>query len=210
MLGFLIGGGKLILLGAPHWELRFRPFPRPALHVALTTLFHVLLSLAGIFSGFVVVFGLLKARNLKGWTTIFLWTTVATSVTGFLFPVHKLLPSHILGILSLIALAIAIVALYRRNLAGGVAANLRGQFGAGSVLECLRARGAALPEGSRAKSTRADTVGSSVQAGTTRCPGVVRGSRRVCHQGLSKFGARTAVEHLGNRLVMTQDATVLH
>jgi hypothetical protein len=119
MLGFLIGGGKLILLGAPHWELRFRPFPRPALHVALTTLFHVLLSLAGIFSGFVVVFGLLKARNLKGWTTIFLWTTVATSVTGFLFPVHKLLPSHILGILSLIALAIAIVALYRRNLAGG-------------------------------------------------------------------------------------------
>ena len=83
------------------------------------TLFHVLLSLGGIFSGFVVVFGLLKARNLKGWTAFFLWTTVATSVTGFFFPFHRLLPSHILGLLSLVVLAIAIVALYGRHLEGG-------------------------------------------------------------------------------------------
>ena len=83
------------------------------------TLFHVLLSLGGIFSGFVVVVGLLKARNLKGWTASFLWTTAATSVTGFFFPFRKLLPSHILGVLSLVVLAIAIVALYRRHLDGG-------------------------------------------------------------------------------------------
>lgn len=83
------------------------------------TLFHVLLSLVGIVSGFVVVFGLMIAKRLSGWTAIFLITTVATSVTGFLFPFHKALPSHILGVLSLIALAVAIYALYSRGLAGG-------------------------------------------------------------------------------------------
>ena len=82
------------------------------------TLLHVLLSLVGIFSGFVVVFGFLNAKNLIGWTAVFLATTLATSVTGFLFPFHKLLPSHVLGVLSLIALGVAIFALYRRRLAG--------------------------------------------------------------------------------------------
>jgi len=86
--------------------------------LAVFTLFHVVLSLAGIFSGFVVVLGLLKAKAVPGWTAIFLWTTVGTSVTGYLFPFHKLLPSHILGAISLVALGVAIYALYRRNLAG--------------------------------------------------------------------------------------------
>jgi hypothetical protein len=83
------------------------------------TLFHVVLSLVGIFSGFVVVFGLIALRRLNGWTAIFLSTTVLTSVTGFLFPFHRLLPSHVLGILSLIALAVAIYARYQRHLWGG-------------------------------------------------------------------------------------------
>ena len=83
------------------------------------TLIHVLISLAGIGSGFIVVYGLLNGRRLDGWTAIFLTTTVLTSVTGFLFPFEKLLPSHILGILSLIVLAIAILARYRGHLAGG-------------------------------------------------------------------------------------------
>jgi len=52
------------------------------------TFVHVLLSLIGIFSGFVVVFGLLVAKRLDGWTTLFLASTVLTSVTGFLFPFH--------------------------------------------------------------------------------------------------------------------------
>ncbi len=82
-------------------------------------LFHVALSLVGIAAGFVVVFGLLAAKRLPGWTAVFLWTTVLTSVTGFMFPVHHLLPSHIVGIISLIALALAIYALYTRKLAGG-------------------------------------------------------------------------------------------
>src|SRR5712692_7468151 len=65
------------------------------------TLVHVVLSLVGILSGFVVVFGLIAAKQLKGWTALFLSTTVATSLTGFLFPFHKLLPSHVVGIMSL-------------------------------------------------------------------------------------------------------------
>ena len=83
------------------------------------TLFHVILSLIGIFSGFIVVWGLINSRRLNGWTSVFLWSTVLTSVTGYFFPFHKLLPSHILGALSLIALAVAIYARYPRNLAGG-------------------------------------------------------------------------------------------
>jgi hypothetical protein len=82
------------------------------------TMFHVVLSLIGIGSGFVVLYGLLTSRRLDDWTMVFLTTTVATSVTGFLFPVHHFLPSHAVGILSLIALAIAILARYRFRLAG--------------------------------------------------------------------------------------------
>jgi hypothetical protein len=83
------------------------------------TRFHVILSLVGIFSGFIVVYALLTSRLFNGWTSIFLWSTVLTSVTDYFFPFHKLLPSHILGALSLIALAIAFYARYTRSLAGG-------------------------------------------------------------------------------------------
>jgi hypothetical protein len=82
------------------------------------TLFHVALSLIGILSGFVVVLGLLASNPFDGWTLVFLTTTVATSVTGFLFPFHRLLPSHILGVLSMIALLLAIYARYGGHLAG--------------------------------------------------------------------------------------------
>jgi len=83
------------------------------------TLFHVVLSLVGIASGFVVVYGLIASKRLDGWTALFLWITAATSVTGFLFPVDHFLPSHGVGIVSLIVLAIAILARYRFRLAGG-------------------------------------------------------------------------------------------
>ena len=83
------------------------------------TLFHVVLSLVGIGSGFVVVFGLLLGQGLPVWTATSLPTTVLTSVTGFLFPVHHFMPSHGVGIVSLIVLALAIYALYVNRLAGG-------------------------------------------------------------------------------------------
>lgn len=82
------------------------------------TLFHVAISLIAIASGLYVVFGMLAGRRLDGWTTLFLSTTVATSVTGFLFPVHHFMPSHGVGILSLLVLAVAIFARYGRHVAG--------------------------------------------------------------------------------------------
>lgn len=82
------------------------------------TLFHVLLSLVGIASGFVVVFGLIRAKHLPGWAAVFLAATILTSVTGFLFPFHRFLPSHGVGIVSLIVLALAVFALYVRHLVG--------------------------------------------------------------------------------------------
>ena len=82
------------------------------------TLVHVLISLVGIASGLVVVFGLLTGKRLDGWTALFLATTVATSVTGFGFPFDHLLPSHKVGIISLALLAIAILARYAFHLRG--------------------------------------------------------------------------------------------
>ena len=80
------------------------------------TLVHVLISLAGIGSGLIVVYGLLTAKRLDGWTAIFLATTILTSLTGFLFPVEHILPSHIVGIISLVVLAVALVARYARHM----------------------------------------------------------------------------------------------
>jgi hypothetical protein len=82
------------------------------------TLLHVLISLVGIGSGLVVMFGFLTGKRLDGWTALFLVTTVLTSVTGFGFPVDHLLPSHIIAILSLVILAIAILARYVFHLSG--------------------------------------------------------------------------------------------
>jgi hypothetical protein len=83
------------------------------------TVVHVIISLIAIGAGFVVAAGLLRSRRLDGWTALFLVSTVATSVTGFLFPFHGITPGIVLGIISLIVLAIAIFARYLGHLAGG-------------------------------------------------------------------------------------------
>ena len=82
------------------------------------TLVHVLISLVGIASGLVVLYGLLSGKRLDGWTALFLISTVLTSVTGFGFPFDHLLPSHKVAILSLVLLAIAILARYGLHMAG--------------------------------------------------------------------------------------------
>jgi hypothetical protein len=82
------------------------------------TLIHVAISLAAIASGFIVLFGLLAGKRLDLWTAFFLATTVATSVTGFGFPIHGFTPGIGIGILSLLVLAVAIYARYARHLAG--------------------------------------------------------------------------------------------
>ena len=86
--------------------------------LATFTLVHVVISLIGIVSGILVMFGLLGSSRMPGMTAIFLLTTILTSATGFLFPFEKLLPSHIIAILSLVLLAIACIALYAMKLAG--------------------------------------------------------------------------------------------
>ena len=82
------------------------------------TLVHVIISLVGIVSGLVVLFGWLARRQLNAWTAIFLASTVATSATGFLFPFHEVTPAIVVGAISLALLAIAIFARYARHLAG--------------------------------------------------------------------------------------------
>ena len=82
------------------------------------TIIHVLISLVGIFTGLIVLFGMLAGKRLDGWTRWFLITTVLTSVTGFFFPFHGFTPAIGVGVISLLVLAIAIYARYPRHLAG--------------------------------------------------------------------------------------------
>ena len=88
------------------------------LSLATFTLAHVIISVIGIVSGIIVMFGLFGSNRMPGLTTIFLLSTILTSATGFLFPFTKLLPSHMVGILSLVLLAIACTALYGMKLSG--------------------------------------------------------------------------------------------
>jgi hypothetical protein len=82
------------------------------------TIIHTLISLAAIFTGLVVVFGMLGGDRLDGWTKWFLVTAVATTVTGFFFPFHGFTPAIGLGIISLPFLALTIFARYANHLAG--------------------------------------------------------------------------------------------
>jgi len=83
------------------------------------TALHTILSLAGIAAGIVALFGMIGGRLLRGWTWLFLFTTILTSVTGYGFPADHILPSHIVGAISLAVLALALIALYGRHLSGG-------------------------------------------------------------------------------------------
>jgi hypothetical protein len=82
------------------------------------TTVHVIISLIAIVSGLIVMFGLLGSNRKPSLTAIFLLFTILTSATGFLFPFEKLLPSHIIGIISLVLLAVACLALYGMKLSG--------------------------------------------------------------------------------------------
>jgi hypothetical protein len=82
------------------------------------TAFHVIISLIAIVSGLIVMFGLLGSNRRPSLTAMFLLFTILTSATGFLFPFDKLLPSHMIGIVSLLLLGIACIALYVMKLSG--------------------------------------------------------------------------------------------
>ena len=86
--------------------------------LATFTTVHVAISLIAIVAGLVVMGGMLGSNRQPGLTAIFLLFTILTSATGFLFPFTQLLPSHMIGILSLVLLAIACIALYGMKLSG--------------------------------------------------------------------------------------------
>jgi hypothetical protein len=91
------------------------------LSLSTFVLVHVIVSLIGIVAGFIVMFAMLGSNRTPGWTALFLLLTILTSATGFLIPPlvsDKLLPSHIIGALSLLLLAIACFALYGQKLSG--------------------------------------------------------------------------------------------
>jgi hypothetical protein len=94
------------------------------------TLIHTLISLVAIVAGLVVAGGLMAGARLDGWTGLFLVTTALTSITGFGFPFTKLLPGHIVGIISLVLLVPVLLARYLRHLEGP----WRGVYVIGSVL----------------------------------------------------------------------------
>jgi hypothetical protein len=98
-----VKGGRVMILG---------------MSLATFTTVHVIISLIAIVSGILVLFGILGSSRMPGLTAIFLLFTILTSATGFLFPFEKLLPSHMIGILSLVLLAIACIALYGMQLSG--------------------------------------------------------------------------------------------
>jgi len=101
-----VKGGRVMILG---------------MSLATFTTVHVIISLIAIVSGILVLFGILGSSRMPGLTAIFLLFTILTSATGFLIPPlmsEKLLPSHMIGILSLVLLAIACIALYGMRLAG--------------------------------------------------------------------------------------------
>ena len=83
------------------------------------TLVHIVISLVGIAAGYGVLSGLLAAKLLPRWTAVFLAFTAATSVTGFFFPFHGFTPALAVGVVSLVPLAVAGLALYIRRLGGG-------------------------------------------------------------------------------------------
>jgi hypothetical protein len=89
-----------------------------ALSIGAFTLFHVVITLIAIGSGLVVVGGMFASNRLPDTTALFLLTTVLTSVTGFLFPIHGFTPALGVGIVSCLILAIALFAYYGKRLMG--------------------------------------------------------------------------------------------
>ena len=82
------------------------------------TILHTAISLIGIVGGLIMLAGMLRARRLPGWTALFLVTTVLTSATGFMFPITSLTPAIVFGVISIVILAIALMALYVKHLSG--------------------------------------------------------------------------------------------
>jgi hypothetical protein len=85
----------------------------------LFTGIHVFLSLVGIVTGFIVMFGMIGGKKLPKWAAWFFVTNILTDVTGFLFPFKGITPGIIIGALSLVVLLVAMIGYYGKRLTGG-------------------------------------------------------------------------------------------
>ena len=85
---------------------------------SLYTNIHVIISLIAIVTGFIVVFGMLAGRPLGVWNTIFLWTTIADQRYRIRLSDPAVTPRIVVGIISLLFLAVALFALYLKHLTG--------------------------------------------------------------------------------------------
>src|ERR1700726_1330701 len=86
--------------------------------VGAFTILHVVITLVAIGSGLILVGGMFASDRLPVTTALFLSTTVLTSVTGFLFPIHGFTPALGVGIVSCAILVTALFAYYRKRLIG--------------------------------------------------------------------------------------------
>lgn len=84
----------------------------------LLTFIHVAISVVAAFAGVVTVADLLRGRDAGGWATLFIWTSIFTSVSGFAFPITQLTPAQMVGIAALLTFALVLPARYRYRLAG--------------------------------------------------------------------------------------------
>src|SRR6266487_2264629 len=120
------------------------------------TIIHTLISLVGIFTGFVVLFGLLAGKRLDGWTKWFLITTVATSVTGFFFPFHGFTPAHGVGIISLVVTGGGDLRTLPASTRRALALDLRRHGSDCSLSQCLCRCCAGFPESAGPESAGSD------------------------------------------------------
>ena len=89
------------------------------LDLSTFTAIHTLLSLVALGAGVPVILGLIGGRVAPLWTGLFFFTAIATSATGFGFPFNGvILPSHILGVIALVVLAVVLAARYAFRLSG--------------------------------------------------------------------------------------------
>jgi hypothetical protein len=140
------------------------------------TIFHVALSLVGIGSGVVAIYDLLKAKTPGRWTQVFLATTAATSLTGFLFPFHVVTPAQALGVFSLIAVNREPCDLSVLS-PGDLAPDLCNHRRDGVLFQRFCADRSAFPAGSGAKRHRPDPVRTTFPDSAARRATVVRGDR---------------------------------
>ncbi len=149
------------------------------LSIQTFTIIHTVIALIGVATGLVVFVNWLRGHGLDIWNTIFLVSTILTSVTGFFFPFTQILPSHVFGIMSLVVLAVALVALYHYRLAGAWGRVYVGTTLFALYLNCFVDGRAGLPENPVGEGAGADAIRGAFPHRAIPAAGAVHRRRRL-------------------------------